>query len=131
MTIRNESGEYITITLGPLHSEAWVEYEIHVEAEVGFIKAGMETYAWASALRELFERLSKADRTVSGEIFIEQFSYEHDFDLRFTYDGLGHVEVVSTLRGHGEFYNRCTVSFATDQTFMATFLQEMQKELGI
>ncbi len=61
---------------------------------------------------------------------MEQFSFEHDTDLRITYDDLGHAVVTANLRVNGEFNTKCTLSFATDQTYIAEFLQELGCEIG-
>ncbi len=131
MTLRNESGEYITLTLGRSFCEAWAEYELSVKAEVGFITAQLETYAWAPALSDLYEKLSDANRRVSGEVFLEKFTYERDFDLRITYDGLGHAVVIVNLRVYSELDNRCTLSFATDQCYITAFLAELKREADL
>ncbi len=59
---------------------------------------------------------------------MEQLSYERDMDLRFSFDGLGHVLVTANLRVNGELDTKCTLSFATDQTYIAAFLSEVRKE---
>ncbi len=131
MTLRNETGEYITLTLGKCYCEVPLEYEVHIRAEVGFIQAELDTYTWLSALQELYEKLSRANRTVSGDVFMEQFSFEHDTDLRITYDGLGHAVVTANLRVNGEFDTKCTLSFGTDQTYITAFLAELERDIGL
>ncbi len=131
MTLRNETGEFITLILGKCYNELFTEYEVHIQAEVGFIKAELDTYTWLSALEELYEKLSQANRSVSGHVFMEQFSFEHDTDLRITYDGLGHAVVTANLRVNGEFDTKCTLSFATDQSYITAFLSELKREANI
>ncbi len=130
MTLRNET-EYITLTLGKKYDDCWEDYELTIDAEVSFVTVrSMQTYAQKSAFQELYTKLSEATSSVSGEVFMEQFSYEAGLYFRITYDGLGHAVVEANLCKNDNG-NACTLRLETDQTYISDFLKQLKREVGL
>lgn len=127
MTLQGQPG-HLTITIDPAQYDSDVDQvAIHVSAAAAGITASLDTWSWCASLDTLEKELTRLHTALKGEMYIKQFDWSHDFDLRIRYDHLGHVTVETHL--NCDYGNRCTLEFETDQTYITSFLSDLKREL--
>ncbi len=125
MTIQGQSG-YLTITLDPNEYNPVVDQiAIHVSASAAGITADMHTWSWGKSFDTLEQGLTRLNKSLKGELYIKQFDWSRDLDLRIRYGDFGHVTIMTRL--NCDYRNSCTLEFETDQTYITSFLSELKK----
>ena len=105
------------------------DMEIVITAKSSFIEVNFSTFIFSYELKKYCEKLKTAQEKLSGTITEHYFNYERDFKIDITYYAGGHAVIDAFFKSNTEFGNNCNISFATDQTFIAEFLNGLKKML--
>ena len=103
------------------------ELEIRISAKSSFMQINFSTYIFSYELKNYYKKLKTAQEKLSGQITEHYFNYEQDFKIDITYYAGGHATIEAFFKSNTEFRNKCNISFATDQTFIAEFLSGLKE----
>ena len=106
------------------------EYFLRVWGQSGFISFDKQVDATRHDLQGFYNSLKTHFDSLKGTCKAPSLSYDEDFSITLTFDGQGGVSVTAELRSVDQYRNRCTVEFATDQTFIADTLRDMKTTFG-
>ena len=106
------------------------EYFLRVWGQSGFLSFDKQVDATRHDLQGFYNSLKKHFDSLKGTCKVPSLSYDEDLSITLAFDGRGGVSVTAELRSVDQYRNRCTVEFATDQTFIAETLRDMKTTFG-
>ena len=106
------------------------EYFLRVWGQSGFLSFDKQVDATRHDLQGFYNSLKKHYDSLKGTCKVPALSYDEDFSIALSFDRTGIVSVSAELRSVDGFRNRCTLEFATDQTFIADTLRDMKTTFG-
>ena len=106
------------------------EYFLRVWGQSGFISFDKQVDATRYGLQGFYNSLKKHFDSLRGTCKVPSLSYDEDFSITLAFDRTGGVFVTAELQSVDQYRNRCTMEFATDQTFIAETLRDMKTTFG-
>lgn len=133
--IRNENGDKIDFIPEKYFSLAdnqpWECWFVRVVGSCGFVSFDTIVEMSSKKLQEFYEKAYGCYKQLKGSFLLTKFSYDEDISVGMGADTSGHIFFKMSLLSHRCPGTDCNVLFYTDQTFVATFLQELKNQFNL